>query len=128
MTLHPEHEPLRQIEVAGYLQYLSEIDLERRPGTVYAKCDPVLVSLLRGDTERFQIPIPSPLHEDLGPNRVDFRAYKGELPGCRGSLHVIVSRCGPPPWNFYADVDGYNVQDVVNAIAHWGEVIKGWFS
>ena len=127
-----EPEVLHQLRCSGYLSRLTQLDLDRTPFALYAKCDPVLVSLLRGDP-RFQLPIPSPLHADLGPNRIDFRAYKGMLgPDCPGSLQIIVSQWGAPPWNCYADVDAHNVEDAVEAVQHWTDVLrnklKGWFA
>ena len=128
-----QSEPLRQLEAAGYLQYLSEIDIREDGVTVYAKCDPVLVSLLRGDVGRFQCGPWHLLHDDIGPNRVDFRAYKGALgEAYPGSLQIDVSQHGPPPWNLYADVDAFNTQDLVNIAGHLGHDVTWpklkWFA
>lgn len=115
----------RQLEAAGYLDFLSSVDCSVE-SCVRAKADLDIVPALRAD-RRFKEGIGHLLHADVGDDRTDFRGHRGEFG--KGSLQIVVDkRTGV----FYCDVDGWSpYEDVIGLFAHAGEVIRNrwrrWF-
>lgn len=116
----PANEVIEQVRRAGYLDYLSEIQLG--DVSVLARTNLELINRLRAD-RRFAKGRLHRLHPEVGERRVDFRAHTGELG--EGSLQIVIGR---DTSRVYCDVDRFSpYSDVAGFVGHAGEVINHWW-
>lgn len=116
----PANEVIEQIRTAGYLDYLTEIQLG--DVSVAARTNLAIVDRLRKDP-RFAKGGLHKLHPEVGKRRIDFRAHTGVLG--KGSLQIVV---GKDTGRVHCDVDRFSpYSDVAGFVGHAGEVIGHWW-
>lgn len=113
----PQPEVQIQLAKAGYLATGYVID----GPAVRLVLDETLRQQLDRD-EHFQRGPFYGLHHDVGDHLRDYRSWRNEFG--KGSLQIVVDEV---TGNAYADVDRWNMQDVVNIVGHSWDVIRGFF-
>lgn len=115
-----------QLERTGYLRYLTLATVESSYVTGTANLA-VLEHLSRDD--RFAHGPLHGLHTDVGPDRVDYRSFRGAFG--KGSLQIVISKetgrcyCDVDKWNPYADVVGFVGHAFGEVVPHWVRRISG---
>lgn len=115
---------VRQLSACGALPGLIPVEVTQSVVRATATCAALtaLASRLKLD-HRFAHGVLHGLHADIGPNRQDFRSYRGSLG--KGSLQIVLD-CSTG--KFYADVDRFSpYEDLVGWFGHSGEVLRGWW-
>jgi hypothetical protein len=111
---------LDQLGAAGLRDYL--LVQTAKDGAVTGRMRIAAINKLKADPRFQQGPLHG-LHVDVGTNRTEFRAHRGELGP--GSLQIVIDKT---TGRFYADIDRASpYSDLVGFVWHSGEVIAGWF-